>query len=274
MRERELCCPQGVSRCAGDCHRQLNGLSRLSRKCSNKHFTPCRSLWKHSHRREACMKTQWHTNTHTTGHDPRLTHTPGRKSLNHSSYKCHFHWDTSHLPRDTQKSKSLPNIHTQTHKDVMEYPCHSCIGPRQGRHRQRQRCVTFSPQPSHLQRGESPSLPPDQTLYQTSPNCCTHSAAPHRIRRGTKRGEKHLFNEPCPGRLSLPFSPFLCCRPALRSTPPPQHHQKHCTSDGSSSIQHRDLWSLIDGKWTRGWGCPEGRPLPYFLQILRRKGKK
>lgn len=131
--------------------------------------------------------------------------------------------------------------HSHTHKDVMEYPCHSCTGHRQVRQGQRQRSVTFCPQTSHLQRGENPSLPPGQTHYQTSPRRCTHSAAFHRIRRGTKRGEKHLFNEPCP-RLS--FSPIQLL-PLLQDCPgvssPLLHHQKTCTGDGSSSIHRRDL---------------------------------
>lgn len=124
----------------------------------------------------------------------------------------------------------------------------------------------FPPQTSHLQQGENPLLSAGPTHYQTSLYCCTHSAALHRIRRGTKRREKHLFNEPSPGCLSLPFSPFFCSKPAPRSIP--------CTTNGSGSIQRRDLWSLIAGKRTQSLGCLEGRPPTYFLQIARRKGIK
>lgn len=123
--------------------------------------------------------------------------------------------------------------------------------------------MTFSPQTSHLHQGENPLLTAGPTHYQTSLYCCTHSAALHRIRRGTKRREKHLFNEPSPGCLSLPFSPFFCSKPAPRSIP--------CTTDGSGSIQRRDLWSLIAGKQTWGWGCLEGSPPDLFSSNRKKK---
>lgn len=136
--------------------------------------------------------------------------------------------------------------------------------------RQRQRLVTLCLQTSHLQQGENPSLLPGQTLYQTSRHCCTHSAALHRMRKGTKRGEKHLFNEPSPGCLSSPFSTYFCCRPALRSTPLAAP-SKPCTTDGSSSIHRRDLWSLIAGKWIRGWGGLRGEAPALFSSNLKKK---
>lgn len=152
-------------------------------------------------------------------------------------------------------SKSLSNIHIDC-AGVVESLKHRAQA---GQHREKNGdWWPFPPKPPIYTEVRTSCY--HRTLYQTSLHCSTHSAAFYRIRRGIKRREKHLFNEPSPGCLSLPFRLFFC--PEVN---PPTTPSKPCTTDGSGSIHRWDLWSLIAGKWTRGWGCPGGRPPSYFL---------
>lgn len=76
-----------------------------------------------------------------------------------------------------------------------------------------------------------------------------------------------------PGCLSLAFIPLFCYRPALRSALP-KTQSNPCTTDGSGSIHHRDLWSIIAGKWTRAWAAPRGGPRLIFFKSQKEKGEK
>lgn len=102
-----------------------------------------------------------------------------------------------------------------------------------------------------------------------------HSAALYRIRRGNKRREKTFVLQAIP-RLSLfPIQSLLLLQACPEVKPPARMASKPCTTDGSGSFHCVDLWSLIVGKWTRGLGCPKGRPPRLiFFKPQKRKGVK
>lgn len=100
--------------------------------------------------------------------------------------------------------------------------------------------------------------------WQDRPSIKHVCSAPHKQlfteEDGTQKAERNIcLMTYLQAVFSLLFSPFFCLRPALRSASPPTTPSNPCTSDGRSSIHHRDLWSLIVGKWSWGWPALGGR---------------